>query len=261
MHHIYACVRRVSHLKKIQTHQLLDVSFETTTTPKYQYLSLPFSFRPSSHKEYLLEESERNKQKSVPKNTKMISQKLFLHPMIRSFTNQGRCRWLGSNSAVVDKAERVGRVLAAKEEAGMTFDDLAKKLGVTNTYAAQLVLGEAKLTPGTAPKMREALPILSDADIQDMIESFPMRGYDDEILKEPHVYRTFEAITHYGVAIKSIINEQCGDGIMSAIDFYCDVGTTTGKHGEKRVVITFNGKFLPFIEQKVEDNSAPSPRD
>jgi len=41
---------------------------------------------------------------------------------------------------------------------------------------------------------------------------------------------------------------------MSAIDFYCDVGTTTGKHGEKRVVITFNGKFLPHIEQKKEDS-------
>ena len=25
-----------------------------------------------------------------------------------------------------------------------------------------------------------------------------------------------------------------------------------GKQGEKRVVITFNGKFLPFIEQKAE---------
>ena len=50
-------------------------------------------------------------------------------------------------------------------------------------------------------------------------------------------------------------------GIMSAIDFYCDVGTTTGKHGEKRVVITFNGKFLPHIEQKKEDSTALSPRD
>ena len=46
---------------------------------------------------------------------------------------------------------------------------------------------------------------------------------------------------------------------MSAIDFYCDVGTTTGKLGEKRVVITFNGKFLPFIEQVAADNSAASP--
>ena len=70
-----------------------------------------------------------------------------------------------------------------------------------------------------------------------------------------------EAITHYGEAIKALINEQCGDGIMSAIDFYMDVGTTTGTLGEKRVVITFNGKFLPFIEQAAANNGAPSPRD
>ena len=76
-----------------------------------------------------------------------------------------------------------------------------------------------------------------------------------------NVYRTYEAITHYGLAIKTLINEQCGDGIMSAIDFFLDVGTTTGKLGEKRVVITFNGKFLPFIEQLAENNGAKSPRD
>lgn len=36
----------------------------------------------------------------------------------------------------------------------------------------------------------------------------PMRGFDSEILKEPNVYRTYEAITHYGEAIKMLINEQ-----------------------------------------------------
>jgi cyanate lyase len=184
----------------------------------------------------------------------MFSQQL-LRQRLRSFNRGSR-----SFNNIVEKGERVGRVLAAKIHAGLTFDDLAEKLGVTNTYAAQLVLGQAKLSPETAPKLKAALPILSDVDVQDMVDSFPMRGFDDEILKEPNVYRTYEAITHYGVAIKSIINEQCGDGIMSAIDFYCDVGTTIGKHGEKRVVITFNGKFLPFIEQKADDNSASSPR-
>lgn len=169
-------------------------------------------------------------------------------------------QFLSSTSDITYRADRVHRVLTAKSESGLSYDELATKLGVTNTYAAQLVLGQAKLTPATAPKLQAALPSLSDYDIQDMMESFPMRGFDDEILKDPHVYRTYEAITHYGKAIKSIINEQCGDGIMSAIDFYCDVGTTTGKHGEKRVVITFNGKFLPYIEQASADNSAPSPR-
>ena len=72
---------------------------------------------------------------------------------------------------------------------------------------------------------------------------------------------TRACVQHYGLAIKTLINEQCGDGIMSAIDFFLDVGTTTGKAGEKRVVITFSGKFLPYIEQVAENNGAPSPRD
>ena len=46
---------------------------------------------------------------------------------------------------------------------------------------------------------------------------------------------------------------------MSAIDFYMTIGSTIGKQGEKRVVITFNGKFLPHIEQNVADNTAASP--
>jgi len=164
-------------------------------------------------------------------------------------------------SSVTDKADRVQRVLAAKSGAGLSYDDLATKLGLTNTYTAQLLLGQAKLTASTATKLQKAVPGISGEDLKDMQESFPMRSFDKEILKEPNVYRTYEAVTHYGEAIKSIINEQCGDGIMSAIDFYCDVGTTTGKHGEKRVVITFNGKYLPHIEQKNEDNSVKSPRD
>ncbi|KAL7439208.1 hypothetical protein ACHAXM_006622 [Skeletonema potamos] len=166
-----------------------------------------------------------------------------------------------SSISATEIAERTKRLLDAKEQSGLSYDELASKLGVTNTYTAQLLMGQAKLTQHTANKLKEALPTASQADIEAMLTTFPMRAFDDAILKEPNVYRTYEAITHYGEAIKSIINEQCGDGIMSAIDFYCDVGTTTGKHGEKRVVITFNGKFLPHIEQKMEDNSAKSPRD
>ncbi len=163
------------------------------------------------------------------------------------------------NSALL--AERVARVLAVKQNAKISYDELANQIGVTNVYAAQLLMGQARLSDTTAVKLKEVLPDIDEEDIQSMINDFPMRSFGDDILKEPNVYRTYEAITHNGEAIKALINEQCGDGIMSAIDFYCDVGTTTGKHGEKRVVITFNGKFLPFIEQKAEDNGASSPRD
>ena len=155
-------------------------------------------------------------------------------------------------------AARVGRCLAAKEASGLSYDELASELGLTNTYTAQLLLGQAQLKPATAEKLQKLLK-LTARDVKAM-QGAPMRGFNEEILKEPNVYRTYEAITHYGLAIKELINEQCGDGIMSAIDFYLDVGTTIGKLGEKRVVITLNGKFLPFIEQAAADNGAPSPR-
>eukprot|EP00555_Chaetoceros_dichaeta_P006157 CAMPEP_0198250916 /NCGR_PEP_ID=MMETSP1447-20131203/1922_1 /TAXON_ID=420782 /ORGANISM="Chaetoceros dichaeta, Strain CCMP1751" /LENGTH=192 /DNA_ID=CAMNT_0043935823 /DNA_START=29 /DNA_END=607 /DNA_ORIENTATION=- len=166
-----------------------------------------------------------------------------------------------SSVNATEVAERVSRVLAEKSSANLSYDDLAASLGVTNAYAAQILLGQAKLTPTTAQKLKIAIPSISETDLESMTNDFPMRSFDEDILKEPNVYRTYEAITHNGEAIKAIINEQCGDGIMSAIDFYLDVGTTTGKHGEKRVVITFNGKFLPFVEQTADDNGAPSPRD
>mgnify|MGYP002829783034 CR=1 FL=1 len=154
-------------------------------------------------------------------------------------------------------AARVGRCLAAKEASGLSYDELASELGLTNTYTAQLLLGQAQLKPATAEKLQKLLK-LTAKDVKAM-QGVPMRSFNEEILKEPNVYRTYEAITHYGNAIKLLINEKFGDGIMSAIDFYMTVGGTVGKMGEKRVVITFNGKFLPFIEQVAADNSAASP--
>ena len=37
------------------------------------------------------------------------------------------------------------------------------------------------------------------------------------------ICRMTEAVTHYGESIKAIMNEELGDGIMSAIDMYATV--------------------------------------
>ncbi len=47
---------------------------------------------------------------------------------------------------------------------------------------------------------------------------------------------------HYGEAIKAIMNEELGDGIMSAIDMFATIDKIKGKAGEDRIVITLNGK-------------------
>ena len=89
------------------------------------------------------------------------------------------------------------RLLSAKEKSGKTFDQIADELGFTNTYTTQLLLGQAQLKPDTLPKLKKAVPGISAADLE-TISKAPFRGWDPEILKEPNVYRTYEALTHYG---------------------------------------------------------------
>lgn len=48
----------------------------------------------------------------------------------------------------------------------------------------------------------------------------------------------------YGMAIKAVIHEKFGDGIMSAIDFTLDIEKEEDPKGE-RVKVIMSGKFLP----------------
>ena len=59
----------------------------------------------------------------------------------------------------------------------MTFDDIAKYLGVTNAYVAQLFVGQAQLKPATAPKLKEKVPGITDADLI-QLQKAPFRSYD-----------------------------------------------------------------------------------
>ena len=51
-----------------------------------------------------------------------------------------------------------------------------------------------------------------------------------------------QAVMHYGETFKALLNEECGDGIESAIDFFADFQVIEGKAGEKRVCLVLNGK-------------------
>ncbi|TKY53317.1 Cyanate hydratase [Spatholobus suberectus] len=63
------------------------------------------------------------------------------------------------------------------------------------------------------------------------------------------ISRLNEAVMHFRESIKNIINEDFGDGIMSTIDFYYSVDKVKGLDGKDRVVVTFDGKYLPHSEQ------------
>ncbi|XP_066386990.1 cyanate hydratase-like [Miscanthus floridulus] len=150
-----------------------------------------------------------------------------------------------------ERAEVVRSLMEAKEESGKTFSEIAAETGLTNVYVAQLLRRQAHLKADTVPALRAALPALTDDLVQLMMQP-PFRSYNPDIVHEPAIYRLNEAVMHFGESIKEIINEEFGDGIMSAIDFYCSVDKVQGADGKDRVVVTFDGKYLPYTEQKSE---------
>jgi cyanate lyase len=62
---------------------------------------------------------------------------------------------------------------------------------------------------------------------------------------DPLIYRFYELVMVNGPAWKVLIEEEFGDGIMSAIDFDMVMERLPDPKGD-RVKITMSGKFLPY---------------
>ena len=154
----------------------------------------------------------------------------------------------------MDKKELATKLLAAKEASGKTYDELAEALDLCNIYVAQLFRAQAQLKKETATKLAKLVPGLTENLLKEM-QKCPMRSFDPNVLQEPHIFRMTEVCAHYGESILSVINEKFGDGIMSAIDFKLSVEKIKGDKGEDRVVMIWNGKFLPHIEQKSQSST------
>ncbi|XP_021637875.2 cyanate hydratase isoform X2 [Hevea brasiliensis] len=125
------------------------------------------------------------------------------------------------------KSEISKRLLDVKKRSAKTYTQIAEETGLTNVYVAQLLRRQAQLKPDTSSKLRAALPELTDSLLDEMTKP-PMRSYRPDLIQEPTVYS------------------------MSAIDFYCSVDKVKGVDGKDRVVVTFDGKYLPHTEQKLE---------
>ena len=104
------------------------------------------------------------------------------------------------------------------------------------------LLGQMKLVKPLAAKAA-ALFGLSAAE-ERMLNEVPMRGTMMPPT-DPLIYRFFELVMVNGPAWKALIEEEFGDGIMSAIDFDMEIERLPNPKGD-RVKITMSGKFLPY---------------
>lgn len=147
------------------------------------------------------------------------------------------------SAPILTRREAAAAVVSARIRAGVTWSEIAAKLGTPVVWTTAALLGQHALTAEQAAAMRDLLA-LEDAVVE-ALQVQPYRGTDPATMADPTIYRFSEALAVYGPALKELIHEEFGDGIMSAINFKVDFARRPDPDGD-RVVITFDGKFLDY---------------
>jgi cyanate lyase len=142
------------------------------------------------------------------------------------------------------REEITERIIVARLEKGLTWKQLADAIGRPVVWTTAALLGQHPIPPELGKVLVEMLGL--DPSTLPILAAAPMRGgLPTAVPTDPTIYRFYEVLQVYGGAIKELIHEQFGDGIMSAINFSVDVQKKSHPAGD-RVVVTLDGKFLPY---------------
>ncbi len=141
------------------------------------------------------------------------------------------------------RAQLTEKILDIKREKGWSWRHICDEIGgVSDTLIVGALLGQMKLVKPLARKAA-ALFGLSEAE-ERMLNEVPYRG-SPMPPTDPLIYRFYELVMVNGPAWKALIEEEFGDGIMSAIDFDFHIERLPHEKGD-RVKIEMSGKFLPY---------------
>jgi cyanate lyase len=141
------------------------------------------------------------------------------------------------------RAQLTEKLLDIKREKGWSWALITGEIGgASPVLVVGAVLGQMKLTNPQAERAASLFG-LSETEKR-LLNEVPMRG-NPMPPTDPLIYRFYELVMINGPAWKALIEEEFGDGIMSAIDFEFDFEREPNPKGD-RVRITMSGKFLPF---------------
>jgi cyanate lyase len=145
----------------------------------------------------------------------------------------------------MNRKEATEAILKAKKDKGLTWEKIASEIGAGHpVWVTSVLLGQNSMAPEEAETAASVLGL--PKEVADALTECPLKGsLDETVSPDPLIYRFHEITQVYGITMKEIIHEMFGDGIMSAIDFEIDIQKKVDPKGD-RVVITYNGKFLPY---------------
>ena len=141
------------------------------------------------------------------------------------------------------REELTEKILDIKREKGWTWKHITTEIGgMSEVLVVGALLGQMKLVKPLATKAAELFG-LSEVEAR-MLNEVPYRGMPMPPT-DPLLYRFYELVMVNGPAWKALIEEEFGDGIMSAIDFDMQMERLPNVKGD-RVKLTMSGKFLPY---------------
>jgi cyanate lyase len=143
------------------------------------------------------------------------------------------------------REELTSKILDAKRKKRLSWKQIAEAIGPGSPvlYTAAL-LGQMTLTTEETEKLTKLLD-LDETEIIQLTEP-PYRGSLPTVPPtDALIYRFYELVQTYGTTWKALIEEEFGDGIMSAIDFDMEIKREENPKGD-RVRISMSGKFLPY---------------
>jgi cyanate lyase len=147
--------------------------------------------------------------------------------------------------AAMKRSDLTEKLLDIKREKGWSWKHICAEIGGhSEVLIVGAILGQMKLTK---PQAENAARLFGLSKVeQAMINEVPMRGEGIAMPPtDPLIYRLYELVMVNGPAWKALIEEEFGDGIMSAIDFDMAMERLANPKGD-RVKITMSGKFLPY---------------
>lgn len=144
---------------------------------------------------------------------------------------------------IISKQTAGALIDEARRTSGLSWDAVSELIGRPPVWTAAAVLGMHALPDVEAERLGDALVL--DAALVDALTRQPNRAAEADLSSDPTIYRFHELVQVYGPALKALIHDRFGDGIMSAIN--CSISLDRVPHPDgDRVVITIDGKFLPY---------------
>lgn len=143
----------------------------------------------------------------------------------------------------MNRADLTEKILDIKREKGWSWKHITAEIGgMSPVLVVGALLGQMKLVKPLARAAAELFG-LSEAE-ERLLNEVPHRGTAMPPT-DPLIYRFYELVMVNGPAWKALIEEEFGDGIMSAIDFDMTIERQADAKGD-RVKISMTGKFLPY---------------